>query len=420
MSDFGAIAAVTEALRNMLSAGLSKVGSNLKPAPGDVTTESLDKLVGPNQSNPALNLHLYQILPNAHWQNMDIPWKVKPGETGHTPLALDLRYLLTATKPATAQRDLGIGMRVLHDNPVIGPGGKAVAPFERARISMQPLSLDDMEKLWTGVSIPRLLSVAYEVSVVLIESEVPTRSPLPVLTRGTGSPDSIAVQAELYPTIERIEIGDRKFDEWLRSGSRPGRTAAQIDDKIFLYGQGLAANARAVIRSLMHAQNPDHSEKRLEADGLIVNERGGLTVDLSLLDFAAATFPAGPCSISLEIERDGQHTDITNAVPFSLAPKIISIVPGAAFTVPQDLTVQFKPPLVENQAATLIVANRQVPPKPPHQGDTSLVFRLEGLDPGKYPARLRIDGVDSMVVPLDTVISSTDRPTFSNVVEVRQ
>lgn len=413
MSNFEAIAAVTETLRGRLAAapGLS----------GTVTTEPLDKLAA-HGANPALNLHLYQVLPNAHWRNMDIPWKVKPGETGHAPLALDLRYLLTATapKPTSAQKDLGIGMRVLHDNPVVDPGGMAVAPFERARVSMQPLSLDDMEKLWTGVSIPRLLSVAYEVSVVLIESEVPARSPLPVLTRGTGSPDSIAVQAELYPTIERIEIGDRKFDEWLRSGSRPGRTAAQIDDKILLYGQGLAANARAVIRSLMHAQNPDHSEKRLEADGLSVNERGGLTVDLSLLDFAAATFPAGPCSISLEIERDGQHTDITNAVPFSLAPKIISIVPGAAFTVPQDLTVQFQPPLVENQAATLIVANRQVPPKPPHQGDTSLVFRLEGLDPGKYPARLRIDGVDSMVVPLDTVISSTDRPTFSNVVEVRQ
>jgi len=388
---------------------------------GTVTTEPLDKLAA-HGANPALNLHLYQVLPNAHWRNMDIPWKVKPGETGHAPLALDLRYLLTATapKPTSAQKDLGIGMRVLHDNPVVDPGGMAVAPFERARVSMQPLSLDDMEKLWTGVSIPRLLSVAYEVSVVLIESEVPTRSPLPVLTRGTGSPDSIAVQAELYPTIERVEIGDRAFDAWLRSGSRPGRTAAQIDDKIFLYGQGLAANARAVIRSLMHAQNPDHSEKRLEADGLIDNERGGLTVDLSLLDFAAAKFPAGPCSISLEIERDGQHTDITNAVPFSLAPKIISIVPGEAFTVPQDLTVQFQPPLVENQAATLIVANRQVLPKPPHQGDTSLVFRLEGLDPGKYPARLRIDGVDSMVVPLDTVISSADRPTFSNVVEVRQ
>ncbi|MER8400430.1 DUF4255 domain-containing protein [Mesorhizobium sp. M1348] len=414
MSNFEAIAAVTETLRGRLAAasGLS----------GTVTTEPLDKLAA-HGANPALNLHLYQILPNAHWRNMDIPWKVKPGETGHAPLALDLRYLLTATapKPTNAQKDLGIGMRVLHDNPVVDPGGAAVAPFERARVSMQPLSLDDMEKLWTGVSIPRLLSVAYEVSVVLIESEVPTRSPLPVLTRGTGSPDSIVVQGEFYPTIERVEIGDRKFDEWLRGGSRPGRTAAQIDDRIFLYGQGLPSNARAVIHSLMHAENPDHSEKKLVAADLSVSDRGGLTVDLSQLDFAAAKFPAGPCSISLEIKRDGQHIDITNAVPFSLAPKIISIVPGAAFTVPQDLTIQFNPPLVDNQAATLIVANRQVLSNtPPHQGDTSLAFRLEGVDPGGYPARLRVDGVDSVVVDIDKGISSSERPTFSNVVEVKK
>jgi len=418
MSDFGAIAAVTEALQNRLSAGLTDTGI---VAGVVVTTEPLDKLAA-QDGNPKLNLHLYQILPNAHWRNMDIPWKVKPGETGHAPLALDLRYLLTATaaRPAIAQQVLGIGMRVLHDNPVVDPGGAAIAPFERARVSMQPLSLDDLEKLWTGVSIPRLLSVAYEVSVVLIESEMPTRSPLPVLTRGTGSPDSIEVQGELYPSIERVEIGDRAFDTWLRSGSRPGRTAAQADDKIFVYGQGLPSSAKAVIRSLMHAQNPDHTEKKLEAVNLSVNDKGGLIVDLSLLDFVGDKFPAGPCSISLEIKRDGQRIDITNAVPFSLAPKITSIDPAAAFAVPENLAIEFEPPLVAKQAATLVVANRQVlPTDEPGEGDTSLVFRVEGIGPGKYPIRLRIDGVDSVVVDLNAAIAGTDRPIFTNVVEVR-
>ncbi|NKK29615.1 DUF4255 domain-containing protein [Rhizobium leguminosarum bv. viciae] len=430
MSNYGAIAAVTQALQNMLTAGLRKVDSD--PAPGGVTTEPLDKLAA-QDGNPALNLHLYQILPNAHWRSMDIPWKVKPGETGHAPLALDLRYLLTATKPATAQRDLGIGMRVLHDNPVIDPGGAAINPFERARVSMQPLSLDDMEKLWTGVSAPRLLSVAYEVSVVLIESEVPTRSALPVLTRGTGSPDSIEVQAGLspqYPTIERIEVGDRNFDTWLRNGSKPSRTDAQINDKIFIYGQGLISSAKAIVGSLLHPRKSGPLD-------LIANDRGGLTLDLALPEFRATNIPAGPCSIVLQIEREKQKEDdigiidSTNAMTFSFAPTITSIAPHA-LSIPGDIVVEFAPPLVNDQAVALIIGNRQVRPKNgvPAAGDSFVVFRLEVVDAdspeeiglGKYPVRLRVDDVNSVVVDLEKKILSSERPTFSSafVVEVKK
>src|SRR5882724_8996007 len=121
MSNAEVIATVTEKLRGKLAAA-SGLG---------VTVDPLDKLVSPG-SNPALNLYLYQILPNVTWRNMDIPWKVNPGETARAPLALDLHYLLTATAPkqTDAQRHLGAGMLVLHDNPVLDPGGSAVAPFE--------------------------------------------------------------------------------------------------------------------------------------------------------------------------------------------------------------------------------------------------------------------------------------------------
>jgi hypothetical protein len=202
MASRDAIASVTLMLQQKLAAGSGR----------EVAVLPLNKLPS-NEAGQVLNLHLYRILPNANWKNMDIPWKVPSGTLGRAPLAVDLHYLLTAmaSQEQDAQMHLGEGMQVLHDNPVLDPVESAVAPFERARITMLPLSLDDMEKLWAGVSKPRLLSVAYEVSAVLIESAKQTPSPLPVLTRGLGN-DAIEVQAGLYPSIDRIEIGDKPFD----------------------------------------------------------------------------------------------------------------------------------------------------------------------------------------------------------------
>jgi hypothetical protein len=41
---------------------------------------------------------------------------------------------------------------------------------ERVRITLQPLTLEEVAKLWNVFQTPYRISVAYEVSVVLIES----------------------------------------------------------------------------------------------------------------------------------------------------------------------------------------------------------------------------------------------------------
>src|ERR1043166_4722959 len=175
MSDSHAIDRVTEQLTKML-----EEMSSLRTA-----TEPLDQIAGLGDGKP-LNLYLYQILPNAHWRNGNIPWRTRNGEAAPAPLALDLRYLLTATsrKQVDAQGHLGAGRRALHATPVLSPGdpvhdpeGAAVRPFERARITLHPLSIEEMERLWMGVPAPRFLSAASEVSVVLIESAKPATLP---------------------------------------------------------------------------------------------------------------------------------------------------------------------------------------------------------------------------------------------------
>ena len=55
---------------------------------------------------------------------------------------------------------------------------------ERVRITALPLSLDELAKMWTAFQTQYRVSAGYRVSVVLIQSALPIRAPLPVLDRG--------------------------------------------------------------------------------------------------------------------------------------------------------------------------------------------------------------------------------------------
>jgi hypothetical protein len=173
MSNSLAIAAVTAALRHLLDRGLSA------DVPGTrVTTRPPDK-ARDGQSGNQVNLFLYRTAPNAAWRNAD--W---PGSDGQPPLALNLSYLLSAygqnddDPDPYSHRLLGEAMRILHDHAVLDPaavrealpGNDLHEQAERVRVALQPLSLDELSKLWTTFQTPYRISVAYEVSVVLIAS----------------------------------------------------------------------------------------------------------------------------------------------------------------------------------------------------------------------------------------------------------
>src|SRR5881296_619528 len=112
MSTGQAIEAVTLTLRNLLS--------SVSP---NVTSRPLDRArtAGGTQQ---INLFLYEVVPNGALRNAELP--TQRGSSGlHPPLALDLRYLLTAysdtDEDATAHRLLGEAMLILHDRPGIPP-----------------------------------------------------------------------------------------------------------------------------------------------------------------------------------------------------------------------------------------------------------------------------------------------------------
>ena len=199
MSNELAIAAVTATLHNLIL----NVSQNTGLSGASITTKPPDK--ARDEAINQINLFLYQVLPNAAWRNMDIPQRVKSGETSMPPLALNLYYMVTAygdgDNDVFGHLLLGHAMRILYDNSVLGPDeiktALASAPYnlggdnselqnqvERVRITFQPLSVEEIFRLWSGFLTQYRVSVAYEVAVVLIESKQTARTPLPVLTRG--------------------------------------------------------------------------------------------------------------------------------------------------------------------------------------------------------------------------------------------
>jgi hypothetical protein len=209
VSDFRAIGGVSATLQTLLSDrmelpdGVTSVPVTVGPPP--FSSKDND----PKKEDARVNLFLYRVTENGHLQNQEIPGRGAPGAYGHPPLSLNLHFLLTAYgnvevrvdgnpvplfDDTTAQLLLGSAMRVLHDVPIVTGGVTTVRPpsgravlhdslrdeYEHVKLTLEPLTLEDVTKVWTALALRFRLSAAYVVNVVQIESRRPRRFPRPV------------------------------------------------------------------------------------------------------------------------------------------------------------------------------------------------------------------------------------------------
>jgi Pvc16 N-terminal domain len=381
-----AISAVTAAIRNLLTAG---VHADSELADADVTTSPLSKAPKDDAKNE-INLFLYQATPNAGWSNLEPP-TARPGENGRPLLALDLHYLVTVHgkgfDEVLSHRLLGRAMRVLHDHPVLGRAeiesalnGEDVGDqLERIRITPEPLTLDEMSKLWSSFQTEYRMSTAYQATVVLIDSERTSPAPLPVLTRGEGDVGPVVVPEPTppFPTL---------------TGAEPpgGQDAAVLDETVTLRGHHLedATTARVVGRRL--------------AEPLLVPLLPGTAADSAKVRLPndVAVLPAGLYALSLLVGPGDENERETNAVGLAVAPELLTVAPDPAARDAQGavtLTVTCRPDVREEQAASLLVGSREVRAEP-HFATGTLVFEVARARPGQPWLRLRVDGVDSRLV----------------------
>jgi Pvc16 N-terminal domain len=419
MSNALSIAAVTRTLRSLLdnvaATDFSGLPNDTRPtAQIEVTTLPPDRARLPDASRNRLNLFLYQTELNAAWRNMDIPRRVRPGENGFPPLGLDLFYLITAY----AENDsdlighvlLGTAMRMLHDHAVFSRAeirtalslSELDAQIERVRITPQPLSLDEISKLWTGFQSEYRLSAAYQVAVVLIDSDRALRAALPVLRRGSEDRGAFVVAAP-SPSLLKVK---EFFDPTLPTRPPYGKPAAELGDVIVLTGAHFGGNDMTA--RFLHSRLDDPLTRPLEA------ERTDTEVQVALPSAAdagvPAAWPAGFYTVELEVQRPTPPNWTTNRLPFGLAPTITSLNPTSqgVGAQPFDLTVTCTPQVLAEQRAVLLFGDREVVPSSvvtpaDPDADTTLVFPISDAAEGAYVVRVRVDGVDS--IPIDFTAS---------------
>jgi hypothetical protein len=433
-----AIAAVTAVLKDLLNNGL--IDQDLSATLGTTVTVTalapdridLDKLTGSQ-----LNLFLWQVTPNQGWRNAGQPERDGNGRRlNNPPLALDLHYLLTAygKEEYHAEILLGYAMQLLHQTSVLtrdavrktlGPPsppalGANILPksmqalsaaaladqVELIKITPQTLSTEEISRLWAAFQVHYRPTAAYQASVVLIETDRPTKSAPPVRRR------NVYALPFRQPFIDRVE-----------DAAGPQQPIA-TGSTLAIIGQQLRAPETRVLVGAAEALPETGS-----TDTRLLVKLGSLP----------ATVRAGVQPVQVvQPVRMGQpalpHRGFeSNVAALVLRPTVTATLPAAATTDDSGATykgtvrVQLTPRIGKEQSLQLLLdelpaaadgaGQAYVFPGPPNNGikppsiatDTATVdVPFDGVAPGNYLVRVRVDGAESLL----DVDSHPNSPTF--------
>jgi hypothetical protein len=421
-----ALAGVTAVLKDLLNDGiadhdLSAIGNVMVTAlpPDRIPVTAADE-------RSQINLFLFQAAPNAALRNAALPSRSATGERlTNPPLALDLRYLVTAYGKEEFHADalLGFAMQVLHENPLLTraminatlkpalPVGVTLPPglqmlstsdlgeqIESIKIVPASLDTEEMSRLWAAMQAKYRPTAAYTVSVVLIESTRAAKVPLPVLQQGDSGrgPSAGADLVPAIPTITEVVLPN-------------GRTQALLGDVIRLTGHDLAGPTGAPADVVVTARLVNLRTGTNREIAVPVNARSASTLQFTL-PALPAEIPAGVYGLSLAVVPAADPADVrtTNDMPLAVSPVIAGGLGAIARTAVDpvtdlgtaDFAITCSPEVLPTQRATLIVGAREIPAQDhPAQGNT-LQFVAAGMAQGTYRVRLRIDGIDSLLVDM--------------------
>ncbi len=394
MSTYEAIGVVTERLVQMLK---DSVGVNVTALP-----------VSQSDGSP-LNVFLYQTTTNPSWRNQDLPRPAGRGQPQRPLLALNLYYLLSAGNPAndssvqTGHRNLAKAMLTLHDRPELKLESSKVIKNQPdpIRITPHPVSVDEMSKLWSAFQHPYRLSAAYEVGTVLIESERPQSSPLPVLKRGDD--DRGWDSTTIFPGV----LTDVRYATAFQAGARFG-------DRVTIIGRRLLQSKNSRIR-LTHATVKEKAKDLTKdlPESSIVSRTD--TAFVCTLPSNAENWPAGISLLRVSAPLGSlskEHTQESNAVPVAMLPHIdLSQVldkqlrAKAAGEDALSLELPVQPKIHTGQSVQVVIGRFTIDnPKVDDKFRVTAVWSKEAQafkdlkDSADRVARVRVDGVDSLIV----------------------
>jgi len=432
------IAAVSRTLLDLLNNGM--IDNNVAAAVGQAVTVTAlppDRVLPqqPGQADPTqLNIFLYHVTYNSGWRNSELPARDARGDSVGVPLLpLNLHYLLTAYGSADLQSEilLGYAMQILHENPVltraalrrtltpaaVNPGILPAAfgalraadladQVELVKLAPETLSNDEMSKIWTSLQSHYRTSTSYSASVVLIESRRPARKALPVLTRGprdalTGREAGVFVHANLLPPVPTISQVVPAAEQL---ASRMGE---QVDIEGHLLEGGSVTAAFTDSRRQQTMTLPTTPGR--EQVSVLLPTGPGLGGADPTLGADPDNWRCGVYDVTVRVQSGVTPTRVTNALPFVVAPTIVSVSAATAGGI-TTFTVDCVPRIRAGQSVALIVGSRELPVEPFNQPATGTVqFLGRGFVAGSLEwVRLRVDGIDSLLID-----RSTRPPSFS-------
>jgi hypothetical protein len=414
-----AIAGVTAVLKDLLNDGLlnhdlSSIGSFSVTAlpPDRITT-------GQTEANQ-LNVFLYQLTPNLGWRNEGLPSRDGQGaRLTNPPLALDLHYLLTAygAQDMNAEVLLGYAMQLLHETPlltraqlrsVLGSpspvdGSIVPSPFgtlsaadladqiELIKISPAFLTTEELSKMWTAMQARYRPTMAYTVSVVLIQANLGARAAPPVLKRGPGDSGPVALGTP-FPTLSSV-----------RPVSSDLLPAMRLGDDVLLSGTSLSAQDAMTVTFINEKARLTQSLTPTSAvSGRLMVHIPSVAQDANAMN----QWAVGLYTASLSGAQPNVPAWSSNGVPVALAP-LITLSPLTAAAGDINLTMTCTPRLRSEQEAHTrlifgadLIAPTQVTTPADVTQPTTLTFTLQGVVAGEYLVRLRVADIDSLPVIL--------------------
>ena len=407
MSNHLAIATVTAALGQLVHAAAQSAVSGVALKFGRPTAQAA--------TEKKVHIYLYHVSANAALRNNDLPTRNSDRVlTARPQAALNLHYLLTfygddqALEP---DRMLGAVVRNLHARPVLSStaiqnaiashsseltGSNLDAAPEQVKFTPEPLSLEEMSKLWSVfVQTPHAISVAYQGTVVLIDAEESPAPVLPVLKRGK---DDRGVETILgpFPHLSGVHASPVAA-----AGIRPRLPSwpnAELGLQLAFAGENLGGDNVTLEFA--------HQGMAVVKPVIPFEDRSPAEVRLVLPDDAAAQteWSAGVYTIVVVVDRGGT-THRSDAFALALAPHVTAIQPKPANrdgAGTATLTVTCHPQVRKEQSAVLLLGDREITAEPLAAASDTLTFVITNAPLVQdVLAQVRVDDVGSMPFKFD-------------------
>lgn len=404
MSNFLAVATVTEVLGQMiLTAAENAIGGQTvvlnKNRPEDPATAD----------SPNVYVYLYQVTMNGALRNNDLPNRSTDGRLQQKPqAALDLYYLIAFygnDSELEPQRMLGAVVRDLHAHSILSreqirtglvgksflAGSDLAEAAESVKFTPVSLSLEESSKLWSVLLQTRhALSVAYQASVVLIESEETPQQALPVSDRG------VAGIPFMQPLVEQLRVLDNNGAEL------PIDQAIEMGTTLLIKGKRLQGQATQVFinDAEITATSISDSEIRLIPLPDPLPDGSALRAGIKSLQIVH--------SVPLGEPPEAHSFSGSNVFPFPLRPTPTVSMQGSAIRVRFDLKVG------KTQRVFLLLNELTNNPKPKGyrlvapkdngitdadvtETDTIDFPTADIVDNGNYLVRVQVDGAESLL-----------------------